>query len=549
MDPAKSPRNISHGNARGRWRPHLGCAQCSSPRKGSILNWLYSTEPGRGQRGRGTPFAGDSDCPKLLSRRDALRHSLSATALAALCTVAGALPPRAAAEGLQSTEANVKDHGATGDGNTDDTAAIHAARDAAGAEGRILIPPGSYAVAGLVASLPGQTWHMDQGAVIKAKPGSSVALRVSAVDVSVVGGVIDCSNLDEGDSSKNAIEIAADGVSVREVEVLNSPWHGIAAYDCSQITISGCKIKNSSRAGIWAQNGSLPVTSDILLTDNLVDNSSAGNFAEGIGVRGNDKIAHRVSRVTISRNTVRLPHGQPGRDGKLGRTGSISVTDGTDWAVQNNVIVGGFFGITCPDPVRGTISINTVRGFSGIGIEIPGNVDNVTIIGNTIDADGMAASSGIQASAGFVNNLSIVGNEITNFSGASRLLDFSSGSISEKVRISGNYLTAASDADSLTAVYFNGSITDATLTGNIVDGSSSPKSQGVLFLNSVERASISGNNFANLSGAVVRMGARGASYTLDNITIVNNSISNCGARLEDSTADDAFVGPNIYFQP
>lgn len=465
--------------------------------------------------------------------------------MAALGTAASALPPRAAAEGLQSTEANVKDHGATGDGNTDDTAAIHMARDAAGAGGKIAIPPGTYVVAGLVASLPGQTWHMDQGAVIKAKPGSAVALRVSAVDVSVVGGVIDCSNLDEGDSSKNAIEIAADGVSVREVEVLNSPWHGIAAYDCSQITISGCKIKNSSRAGIWAQNGSLPVTSDIVLTDNVVDNSSAGDLSEGIAVRGNDKKAHRVSRVTISRNTVRLPYEQPGRDGKPGRSGNISVTDGTDWVIQNNIIVGGYFGITCPDPVSATISINTIRGFSGMGIEIPGDVDRVTIIGNTLDAGGTSASSGIQASAGSVSDLSIVGNTITNFSENCYLLDFSSGSVSQRIRINGNFLASDIGGGSFTGVYFNGSITDLVMTGNIVDGASSLKSQGVQFLNSVHRASITGNNFANLSEAAVRMTARGASYALDYITVVDNSLVNCGVTLEDSTASGAVVGSNI----
>lgn len=441
----------------------------------------------------------------------------------------------------------MKDHGATGDGNTDDTAAIHAARDAAGTGGRVVIPPGSYAVTGLAASVPGQSWHMHRGAVIKATARSSVPFRVTAADVSVIGGVIDCSNLEEGDSSKNAVEIAADGVSVRNVEVLNSPFHGIAAYDCSQVTISGCKIKNSSRAGIWAQNGSLPVTSDILLTDNVVDNSSAGNFAEGIGVRGNDKNAHRVSRITITRNTVRLPYNQSGRDGKLGRNGNVQIVDGTDWTIQNNVIVGGYYGITCPDPVQGTVSINDIRGFSGVGIEIPGKVDNVNIIGNIVDAEGTSAVSGIQTSAGSVVDLSIVGNTITNFSENCNILDFSSYSISERLRISGNFLASTGKGGSFVGVYFNGSITDLVVTGNIVDGLLSPKADGILFLNSVHRASITGNNFVNLSRAVVRMSARGSNYTLDHITIADNFIANCGATLENSTAEGAIVGSNIFY--
>ena len=63
---------------------------------------------------------------------------------------------RAKAAPTRMTEVNVKDFGATGDGTTDDTAAIHAGRDAIGVGGKVFIPSGTYMVSGLTASVENQ---------------------------------------------------------------------------------------------------------------------------------------------------------------------------------------------------------------------------------------------------------------------------------------------------------------------------------------------------------------------------------------------------------
>lgn len=484
-----------------------------------------------------SPIAGRGPHLMTLLRRDALKYALSATGMVLLAAVAA--PAVAVADGVQLSAFNVKAYGATGDGTTDDTAAIHAARDAAGVGGLVIIPPGTYLVSGLAANVASQRWDLSDGAVIKMKVGAAVPLSVTASGVSVTGGVFDCSDATRDKGGKNGITITADGVTIRQVRVLNSPYHGIAAYACNQITISGCSVTNSAGAGIWAQNGSLPSIYDIVIMDNMVDNSSAGKLAEGIGVRGN-KNTQRVSRVTVSRNTVCLPYGQSGQ------TGNISVTNGTDWIIQNNTIIGGYFGITCPDPIRASISINVIRGFNRIGIEIPGAVDDVTVMGNIVDPDGTPASSGIQASAGPVSDLSIVGNTIRNFSASCYLIDFSSGSRSERVKIIGNFLKSAVGSGSFSGVYFNGEITGLDISGNIVEASSSAKSWGVRFLNSVTGAAVTGNRFADLTGGAVLLAARGASYKLDHISVVANELVNCGATLQDSTSEGAVVGPNIF---
>lgn len=473
-----------------------------------------------------------------LPRREALKFMLSATALAGLG--AAAVPPKAAADGRGLTEVSVKQYGAIGSGTTDDTAAIHAARDAAGVGGKIIIPPGTYVVSGLTASVANQTWELSDDAVIKTKVTTAAALSVTAIGVSVAGGVFDCTNVKESNGNKNGVDITADGVTIRKTKVLNSPYHGIAAYNCNQITISGCTVINSSRDGIWAQNSALPNIYEIVITDNLVDNSSAGNHAEGIGVRGNNKETQRVSRVTISRNTVRLPYVQSTENTAIG------VINGTDFAVDNNVIIGGGnLGITCPDASNAVISNNVVRGFRLVGIEIPGNCNRVIVQGNVIDPDGTRAQTGIQTSAGNVNDLRITGNRIRNFPETCYLISFSSGSVSQKVTINLNYLTSAVVSGSFSGVYFNGTINDLVMTGNYVDGASSRKAWGVHFMKSVSRASINGNIFANLADAAVLMAAREAGDTLDYINAGGNVVVNCGATLKDSTANGAVVGANI----
>ena len=69
---------------------------------------------------------------------------------------------------------NVKDWGATGDGVTDDTAAIQAALNAGGL---VLIPPGSYVVTAL--SVPANTWLLGHN------PARSILLMGSATDNTV----------------------------------------------------------------------------------------------------------------------------------------------------------------------------------------------------------------------------------------------------------------------------------------------------------------------------------------------------------------------------
>jgi len=475
-----------------------------------------------------------------MRRRSLLR--LGAVAVAYATVSSG--QAKAAPTGLN--EADVKDYGATGDGTADETAAIHAARDAAGIGGRVVISAGSYLVSGLTANVANQTWELSDHAVIKMEIGAKEILLITADGVSVLGGVFDGCNGTAHDGSQLGVKVLADGVSFSGVTVQNSPFKGILFLNSSQVTVSKCTFLNCYADGIWVEN-SLTAPSDlydITITDNLIDGSSAGDRASGIGIYGGTSYDKRLNRVIVRGNTVILPYNQ-----SLTNTGGVGLYNARDAILTNNVCIGGFIGISCPNMVRSTIANNTVRGFKRIGIELPvagGEINNVTVSGNVVDPDGAAGNAGIQTSNGNIASLSIVGNSIRNFSAACNLINFGSGSVLKSINLAGNILASSVGSNQFMGVVFNGpSVTGLSMSGNTIDADSSTNSYGVNFFKGVTGASITGNQFSNLETAAVNMGASSSSFILDYITVTGNNIVNCGALLRNETSGGAVVGTNI----
>jgi len=95
---------------------------------------------------------------------------------------------------------SVKDKGATGDGRTDDKAAIQAAIDEiAGTGGTVLVPNGTYMVDAVgknrVAFKSDMTLKLSEGAALKAMPNDSERYAVLSIsgasNVRVVGGTLE----------------------------------------------------------------------------------------------------------------------------------------------------------------------------------------------------------------------------------------------------------------------------------------------------------------------------------------------------------------------
>ena len=468
-----------------------------------------------------------------LSRRDVLKNALSVTALAGLNAAAATVaPPNASGDEGRLIGVNVKDYGAVGDGNIDDTAAIHAARDVAGVGGKIVIPPGTYMVSGLTADVADQTWELlSNGTVLKMKTGADSALSVTADGVTIQGGVFDASNGTLHDWNQHGIIVAAaDHVTIRNATIQNSPKHAIYGLNCNDVTVTGCTTTNNWGSGIYFQN-TLAGPSDIadyLITENLIDNSMVtSDDYGGIIVRG-ASLTRTVSRVTISDNTVRMPSG-----GSNVRE-NISVTCGIDWVVDGNIITGGWGGISCEGPQGAIISNNIIRGFHGIGIELGWDVKNVTVTGNSINADGVDKGQGISvSSAGSpspVQDLTISNNTIDGFpTGTSYGIAFGSGAILNRVIITGNSLTSAVNPGQFYGVFCSESVTNLNIVGNIIDASSTVGSYGIAFLSRLTGVSITSNQFSNIAETAVLLSGSGGPY--DHITFVGNQVRNCGAGL------------------
>lgn len=460
-----------------------------------------------------------------LSRRNALKCALLTTALVGV-SGAGALP-KASADGRPSTAVNVKDYGATGGGTIDDTAAIHRARDAAGVGVGIFFPAGTYLVSNLDASVDLQQWTLFDGAVIKAKSGSTSFFRVSGDHVSLHGGVFDGSN--GKPNSVNSVEISGVDVSFRYVTVQNSQRYGIAAYNTDKVTVSHCRFFNCYLGAIWVQNNLTGPSDfyDVSITENFIDNSTGGDKANGIGVRGNsDK--QQIHRIEITGNIIRLPARQ------TDLTGCIAVTSCTDYIVSRNFCTGGFFGLTCPDATRAAFSHNVIVGFGKIGIELPTDttgVNTVSVAGNLIDPTGTSALAGIQMSGaggryGTINDLTIVGNTIRNFSEAgTTAIEFGSGSAPKGIAIRENTITSLSTSGTYSAIYFNCPVTDLSVAGNRIDGTSADF-RGITFLHGdVENINIGGNSVKILASNSAFFTTFGSDSTVNRCTVGGNILT------------------------
>jgi hypothetical protein len=140
---------------------------------------------------------------------------------------------------------NVKDHGAKGDGTTDDTTALKAAFDAAMASGRTLVlDEGTYLVSGpisTISQLASVNLHLQcKGLVQINVSGSATAFdtllmcySTAAHSVSITGGIlsIDCNNK------------CGDGIYIRTSAATSTGVVNIS----TPVTILNCKQNNSSQ--------------------------------------------------------------------------------------------------------------------------------------------------------------------------------------------------------------------------------------------------------------------------------------------------------------
>lgn len=370
--------------------------------------------------------------------------------------------------------------GALGDGTTDDTAAIHAARTAAGVGGRLYFPAGTYVAKNLQANLNSQVWELHPQAVIKLNPtnsGSDYLLRVTATSRVVIdGGQWDLT----ASTSTTALDLiyttSCDDVTFRNMRVTAPAstvgvWYGIATHNVTRPRVLNNDLSNCT---IMVQNSLSADLDNPVVTGNRVDCSGGtANSRAGIYVR-TDTAGFWWKNARVNNNTVVGPAHAVNNNCQgiiLWRTLNSTCNDNTS--------DGWCFGHSHPSSSGMTVVGNSVRRFCGFGIELP-NVSGVTCTGNTLDGTLMAsggAGGGIAVEGADGDSVFMGANVFINFGAGTRCILTGSGGTQTRIGVVGNIFRITGAATY--GWYVNGPLVNALFCDNIVHGDDSANQRAV----------------------------------------------------------------------
>ncbi|MEU5779676.1 right-handed parallel beta-helix repeat-containing protein [Micromonospora lupini] len=381
-----------------------------------------------------------------LSRRAALRAGVAG---GAAIGGAFAFSPAAHASAVAPGEdwISVTDHGAVGDGVTDDTAAIQAALNAARAvtphrsvhfpAGRVYRVSDQLTASGLTdVVIAGQGATLALRGAAAASPGGKSVLRLAGCRRFVVTGLT-IKDTDRTQSYNGLGMAQCEGGTVEGVTVLDMKWNGIGVFDPTprtshNIAIHGCVVEGS-RFGI-STNGR-----DVRITGNHVAmywQSTAEAAAKG-GVWSTPSDYY---------------------DG-------INVLTGADRTVvsDNTVTECGQGGIYTQDVTNLVIADNTVTGCELRGIEVDGTASvatGVTITGNVV--------TGCYGQINLVKtrDVVVVGNRTANPNPAKAVSCIAINIGTAKAVVVGNHFDQSHPSHP--AVYVESAATDVTVAWNSV---------------------------------------------------------------------------------
>lgn len=414
--------------------------------------------------------------------------------------------------GPVGTDVRLPPFRASGDGRTDDTAAFARARDAAGVNGFVVVPAGTYVLSGLTLSVPGQTWQVLSGATLFLKPSADTSmLRITASHVTVEGpGVLDGNLANQSGGSRAAISIiSADHVSFRNLTARNLNGYGFAFFNCNYPVVTDCLITNT---WYWAVTFSAaPATPfyGAAVTNCRILNYGRATSSVGGCVAFTGRPGGGWARDIIVGNNVLESYPVHSGEGGLpdepyGVYGSFA----QGFTIEGNIIRGGTMGISLPHSTGAIISGNYLTGWEAYGIEIPA-CSNTAVTGNTlVDTNPRAPTY-----------TSVVALII--------------GSTAEQVSVRGNNITHIAPGG-LPAVLIGGEgrgTSNVTVTGNTVSKHSSG-SAGIDVSSNAAHVTISDNiidcNAVNADG--IWLETSDAHGTVNGRVIVGNTIRNYGIR-------------------
>jgi parallel beta-helix repeat protein len=296
--------------------------------------------------------------------------NVSGNSIAVTATTSG-IPPvtlSCAPAPTSSLVVNVKNTGATGNGSTDDTAAIQAAINQVPAGGTVYIPDGTYMIEAVNAHVnlkSNMTLSMSSGAVLKAKPTSndsySILLLDHVTNVNIIGGTV------QGERQGH---LAAGTVD-------NGYGMGIRLITTNNVVVQGVTVRDNWGDGIYIGNSSTNSTICSVIGDN--------NRRQGLSMTF-------ANTVVVKNSTFKNTNGAiPGA--------GIDIESGPGESVSNVQITGSTFIGNKGGGVRSALEGGTIPA------------SNVTIDGNTMTNNSIAGIHMLQTSGMRINN-NVVQNNI-----------------------------------------------------------------------------------------------------------------------------------------
>lgn len=233
---------------------------------------------------------------------------------------------------------NVRDKGARGDGQTDDTAALQRAIDAVSTKGgTVVVPDGIYMLDAVSAKRvklkSGVALKLSPGATLKVIPNAEKHYQLLTVEkvsqVTITGGTL------EGDRAAHtgvggewgmglAIVYGASHVTVSGTTVKNMWGDGFYVEGANDVALCGVTADHNRRQGLSIIDGV-----DITVTGSTFSNTRGTDPSAGIDLEP-DKPTQRIVRVRIERSKF-LNNAGPGvliaAQKKVGNIADVSIAN------------------------------------------------------------------------------------------------------------------------------------------------------------------------------------------------------------------------------
>ncbi len=315
---------------------------------------------------------------------------------------------------------SVRDHGARGDGITDDTAAIQRAIDAvAGTGGTVMVPDGIYIIDAVhVSSSYGlrlksdMTFRMTAAAVLQVKPNSAGGYRAilirQAKNVAMVGGTL-IGDRDQhlgtrgewgmGIGIQASENVVIDNVTVKKAWGDGFYVHAENGVRTRQLTICRVVADGNRRQGL-----SFIDVDGAVVRDSAFINTQGAPPAAGIDFEPNN--GNTNENVRVFRSVFRGNQGDGIQSGVPGReTGFAFIRN---IVMENNLISDNLkHGIEISNSGPQVVRNNLIERNTRDGVYIRGGAHDITVTGNTVrDNTGRGiVDAGLRGSNTITNNI------------------------------------------------------------------------------------------------------------------------------------------------